>query len=109
MSKAVGSEPEPPPIGGKGEFIRKHRLTWESNVLRVGTDENCWQYREGRCIDLATLFLTFGKQYTATQLYRYWNTLTDFADKRPHPWASPWVREAAHDRYRKAGCYGHRC
>ena len=94
--KGMNEEPAVGGVEGSGE--------WISSTLHINSTG--WKYREGSCIDLATLFLNLGKYYTATQLYRYWNTLPSFATKRPHPWGSPWLQAAAHERYQLTGHYG---
>ena len=102
------------PLGRAGESWRQRPIHWQR--IRRGMDSNVlhivftgrWKYREGSCLDLATLFLNFGKDYTATHLHVYWNTLPSFAAKEPHPWGSPWVQAAAQERYWQTGYYGHR-
>ena len=97
-------------VGGKGQYIGSEydREEWISSVLHIDFKKGCWMYRVGSCLDLPTLFLKLGKDYTATQLYRYWNTLPSFATKKPHAWGSPWLQAAAIDRKQKTGYYGHR-
>ena len=113
---AVGGKGEPsvgggkgkPAVGGKGQWIaaNNNNGVWVSSTLQMS--RTGWKYREGSCIDLATVFLNLGQYYTATQLYKYWNTLPPFASKKPHPWGSPWIQQAAHERFQKTGYYGHR-
>ena len=96
-----------PAVGGKGQWIVDNKNgEWLSSALQMSPTG--WRYREGSCIDLPTVFLKLGKWYTATQLYRYWNTLPPFVSKRPHSWSSPWVAQAAHERFKETGYYGHR-
>ena len=104
---AVGGKGKPdgqgkPAVGGKGQWIADNKNgEWQSSALQMsGTG---WKYREGSCIDLPTVFLHLGQHYTATQLYRYWNTLPHFSSKKPHAWGSPWVQQAAHERFHNTG------
>ena len=97
--KGMGMTEEPAVGGVKGNGA------WMSSTLHIV--QGTWKYREASCLDLATFFFELGKGYTATQLYRYWNTLPPLATKRPHAWGSPWVQQAAHERFQKTGYYAH--
>ena len=87
-----GTKGEQLAVGSQGkeadcEYVFRNR------VLQLRHDGS-WQYRAGIAITLPHLFLHLGREYTAAELYGYFNTLETLAVKRPRPWTNP-LRQAA--------------
>ena len=78
---AVGSQ------GQDADYLFRNR------VLQLRHDGS-WKYKVGIAITLLELFVQLGPEYTAAQLYGYYNSLDTLAVKRPHAWAHP-VRQMA--------------
>ena len=105
---AVGSSGKGPAVGGKGKSIMDmtQGQPFTSNVLQLKPD-GTWYARCGTCMSLAHLFAKLGERWTAAKLYEYYNICRVLACKRQHPWASPWRQQAAIERYKETGRYGH--
>ena len=58
-------------------------------------------------ITLPGLFVELGGEYSACDLYRFWNEGDLLAVKRQHAWAKPERVAAAARRFEKTGRYGH--
>ena len=97
-----------PAVGGpgKGEYIVYNRRPLHSTVLQVKAD-GTWHCRCGTCVSLAHIFAKLGHKHTAIRLYEYYNICRTLASKRERPWGSPARRQAADDRKREHGRYGH--
>jgi len=74
---------------------------FHNRVLQLHHDRS-WQYRSGIAISLPHLFLSLGLDYTAADLYGYFNTLQPLCVKRPHAWSHPVRQEAAHQRWKSS-------
>ena len=89
---AVGGEPA---VGGKGaQLVQARGLPFTSNILNWKED-GTWQYRTGTCLSLPHVFAKCGPEFTAAQLYAYYNVCRPIASKRPHAWAAPARHTAA--------------
>ena len=72
-----------PAVGGKGQLVLARGLQFESNILRWNQDDT-WYYRTGKCVSLPHVFAKCGHQFTAAQLYTYYNLCCwPIASKRP--------------------------
>ena len=79
-------------VGSQGQESDCEHV-FRNRVLQLRHDGS-WQYRAGSAITLPHVFLYLGREYTAAELYGYYNTLETLAVKRPRPWSNP-VRQAA--------------
>ena len=86
---AVGSQGK----NADGEY------SFRNHVLQLRHDGS-WQHRAGIAITLPHLFLHLGREYTAAELYGYFNTLETLVVKRPHSWGNPVRQEAAAQRWK---------
>ena len=84
---------------------------FRNRVLQLRRDGS-WQYRTGIAISLPHLFCSLGREreYTAAELYGYYNTLETLAVKRPRPWTNPVRQAAAAQRWKeKQGAWARLC
>ena len=106
--KGKAKAKDEPAVGGlgkgKGQSL-KHRLPFASSALQVDAN-GTWRYRQGVCTSLPHLFATLGNQFTAAEIYKYYNLCTLFATKKPRAWSSPYRQQARQERYKATGRYG---
>ena len=95
-----------PAVGGKSQSVAARGLPFESSILKI-EQGGTWEFRSGTCMSLACLFDTCGREFTAAQLYAYYNRCSLIASKRPHAWSSPARQVAAIERKTATGRYGH--
>ena len=105
VGKGKAKAKDEPAVGGlgkgKGQSL-KHRLPFASSALQVDAD-GTWRYRQGVCVSLAQLFASLGHDFTAVEIYKYYNLCTPFATKKPHGWSAPVRQQARHEQYKATG------
>ena len=97
------------PRGSEGEFDDNVDLLAVGNTTILRTKKNCdghW-HRTGGAISLGDLLAEFGERFTVYELMFWYHNAPKLAKKRPHAWGSQDVRDAAQERKKAWGRYGH--
>jgi hypothetical protein len=84
---------------GSGSHCQDADCRFCNRVLKLRHDGS-WKYKTGVAITLLELFVKLGPEYTAAELYAYYNTLATLSVKRPHAWAHPVRQMAATDKWK---------
>ena len=56
---------------------------------------------------MGELLAEFGDRFTVSELMFWYHNASKLVRKRPHAWGSQEVRDAAHERRKAWGRYGH--
>ena len=96
---------------GWGTSIVHHTVELErvgnTTILRTEQGQRGHWHLSGGAITLADLFFKFGDNYTVSELMNYYYNSKKVCRKRAHAWGSPECRQAALQRYKSNGHYGH--
>ena len=96
---------------GYGNVIVHHTIELErvgnTTILRTEQGQRGHWHLSGGAITLADLFFKFGDNYTVSELMNYYYNSKKVCRKRAHAWGSPECRQAALQRYKSNGRYGH--
>ena len=79
---------------------------FENRIVIRSSDQQyaVWQ---GPLITLPRLFHALGKAFTAAELYEFWCHCKLRVLHRPHAWGSELRQDAAYERYKSTGYWGH--
>jgi hypothetical protein len=96
---------------GYGISMVHHHIDLEkvgnTTILRTEQGQKGHWHLSGGAITLADLFFKFGEQYTVSELMSYYYNAKKVCRKRQHAWGSAECRQAALQRYKSNGHYGH--
>ena len=96
---------------GWGTSIVHHDIDLQSvgntTILRSVEGKNGHWHLSGGGITLAALFFKFGDNYTVSELMSFYYNCEKVCRKRQHAWGSYECRQAALQRYKSNGHYGH--
>lgn len=111
-----GCKKKPPLHRGKGSKQAQssasgddESFAWvgfENRIVRRISDRQ-YVVWESPLMSLPRLFHSLGRKFTATELYDFWCHSKLRALHRPHAWASMLLQDAAYERFKSTGYWGH--